>query len=54
MGRVHVNELPGPGLHPTVCRAAAWKHERVGSFRINNGELEITVVWRRSNRLPLH
>jgi hypothetical protein len=54
MGRAHVNELLGPGLHPTIRGAAAREGERVGALRINNGELEITVVWRCSNRLPLH
>jgi hypothetical protein len=54
MGWAHVNELLGPGLHPTVRGAAAWERERVWSISINNGELKITVVWRCSDRLPLH
>jgi hypothetical protein len=54
MGRVHVNELLGPRLHPTVHGAAAWEHERVGSIRINNGELKIMAMRRCSDRLPLH
>jgi len=51
---MHVNELLGPGLHPTVRGAAAWEHERVRFIRINNGEFEITIEWHCSNRLPLH
>jgi hypothetical protein len=51
---MHVNALLGPRLHPTVRGAAAWEHKRVASIRINNGEIEITVVWGCSNRLPFH